>query len=127
MADKIRRVTRKQIENSPDVDKENVLYVKHGKKWVNEPAVIVSNQYLEQKQGMDEAYNMKQFFAHSLIESDFPMLTPQQRQVMQATCKGFTQTEIATKLNISQQRVSQLIKQAVKKLIKSIPDFREGK
>jgi len=124
MEDRVRRITQKQIE-SGGADAEDVLYVKHGKKWVVEPAAIVSDEYVESRKGTDENKKMQLFAAKSLILNGLKDLTNRERDVIMLYINGNTQQEIADQLGISRGSVVQYIKRARKKLKKLVPEFME--
>jgi len=124
MEGKVRRITQKQIE-SGGVDAEDVLYVKHGKKWVAEPATVVSEEYIESRKGVDENKKMQLFAAKSLIMNGFKDLTNRERDVIMSYIEGNTQQMIADQLGISRGSVVQYIKRARKKLKKLVPEFME--
>ena len=128
MANKVRRITWKQANREIEegiTDQSDILYVTHGKRWTKEAAAIVSNEYIDERKGLDENRKMQLFSAKSLIENDFPGLTKRQKEVILKYSLGMTQKEIAAELNISQARVNEIMKAAVKKLKKNIPEFKE--
>ncbi len=124
MEGKIRRITQKQI-NLEEVDSENILYVKHGKKWVNEPAALISADYLEYRKGIDDTKKMQLFVAKSVIDNDFPGLTKRECEVILLYIQGYTQQQIADIFHLAKGTVQQYLKRARKKLKKLIPEFKE--
>lgn len=134
MGSKIRRITKKELENN--VNPDEFLYLTKGQRstkdksgkienWTNE-AAIVSDQYLETRQGVDEDKKVQILLAKTLLENDLPGLTKREKQVIVLSIHGNTQQMIADQLEISRSAVRSYISRGRKKLKKLIPEFKEA-